>query len=102
MFCEKCGSLMLPREGKLLCKNCGFEKEIKNKNSFKLVQEGSKKRDIIVLEKEIRTKPTVRAECPKCGNMDAEWWLRQTRRADEPETKFFRCTKCRHVWRDYH
>jgi DNA-directed RNA polymerase subunit M len=27
--------------------------------------------------------------------------LRQTRAADEPETKIYRCVKCQHSWREY-
>jgi len=25
----------------------------------------------------------------------------QTRAADEPPTRFYRCTKCGHTWREY-
>ena len=39
--------------------------------------------------------------CPKCGNPEAYWVLRQTRGADEPETRIFECTKCGHKWREY-
>lgn len=45
--------------------------------------------------------PTIKKECEKCGNGEAVWWMLQTRSADEPTTQFFRCTKCRHTWRDY-
>ncbi|MBI2108536.1 transcription factor S, partial [Candidatus Woesearchaeota archaeon] len=31
----------------------------------------------------------------------AYFWLVQTRAGDEPETKFLRCEKCSHTWRDY-
>ena len=41
------------------------------------------------------------AECPKCGHRTAYFWLVQTRAGDEPETKFLRCEKCGHTWRDY-
>lgn len=37
--------------------------------------------------------------CPKCGNIQAYWWLVQTDAADEPSSQFFRCTKCNHTWR---
>jgi len=40
-------------------------------------------------------------ECPTCGNNEAFWVLRQTRAADEPETKIYRCVKCSHSWREY-
>ncbi len=45
--------------------------------------------------------PVTKADCEKCGNKDAYFWMVQTRAGDEPETKFFRCTKCKHTWRDY-
>ncbi|MEK6946569.1 MAG: transcription factor S, partial [Nanoarchaeota archaeon] len=31
----------------------------------------------------------------------AYFWLVQTRAGDEPETKFLKCEKCGHTWRDY-
>ncbi|MBI2077116.1 MAG: hypothetical protein HYT80_01915 [Euryarchaeota archaeon] len=32
--------------------------------------------------------------CPRCGNRRAYFRTRQTRRADEPTTVFYTCTKC--------
>ncbi|RLF61056.1 MAG: transcription factor S [Thermoplasmata archaeon] len=101
MFCKKCGSLMLPKNGKLVCTQCGREEEISNKNEFRLREKNKKKKELLVVDEEIKTLPTVRVECPKCKNMEAEWWLVQTRKADEPETRFFRCTKCKYTWREY-
>lgn len=45
--------------------------------------------------------PVTDAECPKCHNKKAYYWTAQTRAADEPETKFLKCQKCGHTWRDY-
>ncbi|RLG55421.1 MAG: transcription factor S [Candidatus Hydrothermarchaeota archaeon] len=101
MFCKKCGSLMLPKNGKLVCTKCGEEEEILNKTEFKLKEKGKKKKEILIVDEKINTLPTIRVECPKCKNMEAEWWLLQTRKADEPETRFFRCTKCGYTWREY-
>ena len=50
---------------------------------------------------EISTLPTTKVTCPKCGNTKAEWWLQQTRSADEAETRFLRCLECKHTWREY-
>ena len=47
------------------------------------------------------TDPKTEIKCPKCGNPEAYYWLLQTRAGDEPETQFFRCTKCSHQWRNY-
>lgn len=45
--------------------------------------------------------PLTEAECPKCGHRKAYYWLIQTRAGDEAETKFLKCEKCKHIWRDY-
>ena len=37
--------------------------------------------------------------CGKCGNKGAYYYLRQTRKADEPTTAFYTCTKCKNKWK---
>ena len=32
MFCEKCKSMIFPKDGKYVCKKCGYEGEIKKKS----------------------------------------------------------------------
>ena len=44
---------------------------------------------------------TIKMECAKCGHDEAVWWMFQTRSADEPTTRFYRCQKCKYTWRDY-
>jgi DNA-directed RNA polymerase subunit M len=106
-FCKKCGSLMIPQKKdkkiKLICPNCGFAKS-SNEKETKLEEENKEKEKIeVVNEKDLEssTATKVKAECPKCHNDEAYYWIQQTRASDEPETKFFRCTKCKHTWRDY-
>lgn len=102
MFCDECKGLVLPRDGVLVCTRCGATKKVKNKKSLKRVEKGAKKKKVLILDdQDISTLPTTRAECSECGNMEAQWWLRQTRRSDEPETRFMRCTKCKFTWREY-
>lgn len=103
MFCPKCGSILLPSKenGKTVmkCGRCGYEeKESKIQLKEKPVE---KKADVVVIDKEVETHPIVEAECPKCHNDKAYFWTQQTRASDEPETKFYKCTKCKHIWRDY-
>ena len=102
MFCEKCGGLVLPKKDLLVCTKCGLAKEIEDRDALTHIEKrGERKKKVVVLETDISTLPVTRAECPQCKNMEAQWWLIQTRRADESETRFLRCTKCKFTWREY-
>ncbi|MBP2172140.1 transcription factor S [Methanococcus voltae] len=101
-FCPKCNNIMLPKEGSLKCVVCGFETSLENtQDKYELSEKiESKSQDVTVIEN-VNTLPSIRIECPSCGNMEAYWWLQQTRCADEPETRFYKCKKCSHTWREY-
>jgi DNA-directed RNA polymerase subunit M len=61
-----------------------------------------KKRVIVMTEKDQFSElPKTRIICQKCENMEAYWWMQQTRSADEPPTMFYRCCKCGYSWRSY-
>jgi DNA-directed RNA polymerase subunit M len=49
----------------------------------------------------VEINPKIKTRCEKCGNTVAYYWTQQTRGADEPETRFFKCTKCSYTWREY-
>ena len=102
MFCPKCGGLLLPKvdgnKKTMHCK-CGFS--TKQVDSAVLSERMQEKQAISVVEKEIEPHPLTIAECPKCKHRKAYFWTVQTRASDEPETKFMKCEKCEHVWRDY-
>ena len=103
MFCPKCGSLLRPKEkaGKriLFC-SCGFTKAPGEEIETELKEAGHTGRKIEVMES-IETHPKIKINCDKCGNKVAYYWTQQTRGADEPETRFFKCTKCNYTWREY-
>jgi DNA-directed RNA polymerase subunit M len=84
--------------GKLVCKSCG--KESKQNIELKVTKH-AKKKEIKVIEDNRPDLPVMHKVCPKCEHKEAYWWLIQTRSADEPPTQFFRCLKCKHVWREY-
>jgi len=105
LFCSKCGAMVVPKkDGKkidLVCASCGT---VSNKKEKILVQEDvvlSKIDQIEVVDKVVETLPKITEECPKCKNMKAYYWLVQTRAGDEASTRFFKCVKCNHTWRDY-
>ncbi|MBW2981114.1 transcription factor S [Candidatus Woesearchaeota archaeon] len=104
MFCPKCGSILVPkREGskKLLACSCGYKS---NKTEGVVLKESvaKKEKKVEVIDKgELQTLPKMKITCEKCGNEEAYYWTVQTRAADEAATRFMKCTKCGHTWRDY-
>jgi transcription factor S len=104
MFCPKCGSILLPkREGnkKIIACSCGYRAS--NLEKSKITETINKKdMGVEVVEKgKLEILPKIDAECDKCGHKKAFYWLVQTRAGDESETKFMKCEKCEHTWRDY-
>ncbi len=99
MFCPKCGSILMTKQGKLGCPRCNYKTTEKKELIMREKVESQKAVDVV--EKEIETLPLTEAECPKCKHKKAYFWTVQTRAADEPETKFLKCEKCKHIWRDY-
>ena len=92
---------MRPVEGYWVCTNkaCGLKKAMDGTGT--VITETKEERKIMVIDENIETLPKTRVECPKCGNNEAYWVIRQTRAADEPETRIYKCTKCGHTWREY-
>jgi len=103
MFCEKCGTLLVPQEksGKRMfyCRKCKRYKDSSVKINQKINNE--EERIVLVREKKINL-PKIEKNCSKCQNKKAYFWIEQTRSSDEAPTRFHKCTKCGHVWREYH
>jgi len=101
LFCPDCKSLMYLRDGVMRCSRCDFESTHDDDNNRLIVSSMVEEKELAVFESDLDTLPKARIECPKCGNKEAWWHIRQTRAADEPSTRFYRCTKCKHTWREY-
>lgn len=97
LFCPKCGNLLIPKEGKMQC-SCGYTQE-----DGKITEKKKKAKTVAVVEKkdEVQVHPKVDEDCKECGHGKAYFWTLQTRSADEPETRFFKCVKCGNTWREY-
>jgi len=97
---------LFPKDGKMACGNvaCGFSRAIDggdNKVTKAAGPPKAKSMDTLVLEEITSTLPKTNVDCPKCGHGEAFWIMRQTRAADEPTTRIYRCAKCSHTWREY-
>ncbi|MGC9778071.1 MAG: transcription factor S [Candidatus Heimdallarchaeota archaeon] len=108
-FCDECGSMLTPKkvDGKVImdCPKCGEGRELAKKDQvLKQKVKREKEETMVVIENpdEINTMPTKRMRCPKCTIVvDIQYWAVQTRSGDEAATRFYRCTKCKHTWREY-
>ncbi len=103
MFCSNCGALMSPTKGKYVCNSCGNEvkKDSSNGSGSQYTISGAAKETIMITEEKSGEPLDSDAVCPKCRNSGAYYLLKQTRAADEPETKFYTCATCGHRWREY-
>ena len=85
-----------------------FELSIYDENKHPLISEKAEK---TIKEKIVNNKKVLilhnkkgfanQIKCKKCNNTKCYFWTVQTRAGDEAETKFFKCTKCGHTWREY-
>ncbi|MFA6805385.1 MAG: transcription factor S [Candidatus Methanomethylophilaceae archaeon] len=100
MFCSKCGSMMFPKDGFYVCNSCDNKEPI-DKGKGQVFKTESKNRETTVIKENVATLPKTRITCPECGHTEAYFVIRQTRAADEPETRIYRCCKCNHSWREY-
>ena len=91
--------MMFPKDGKYVC-SCGATVDIDKKNTEAIVTD-SKDKETTVITENVATLPKTRITCPECGHTEAFFVIRQTRAADEPETRIYRCCKCNHSWREY-
>jgi len=109
LFCDKCGALLIPTQDEkkkttLRCPKCG--KNAKNsafeEGQYVLSQkiEHSVRDETIVIDDQVEALPTVNVECPKCGHNRSVYWQSQIHSDDQAMTLFYRCTNCRHTWRD--
>jgi len=91
--------MMFPKEDLYVCNSCGATKE-KGGRAQVFVTD-SEDRETTVITENIATLPKTRITCSQCNNSEAYFVIRQTRSADEPETRIYRCCRCNYSWREY-
>lgn len=90
---------MVPKNGKYVCTVCENQAELGDvRETFST---GMKAKETTVVTENVATLPKTHIICPECSNTEAYFSLRQTRSADEPETRIYRCCRCNHTWREY-
>jgi len=100
-FCPKCGAILVEKKKNSGCPRCNYssKSKLKIKTSEKITK--PKESVAVVKKDDAKMLPVVAETCEKCGNKEVLFWTVQTRSSDEAETRFFKCTKCDHTWREY-
>lgn len=95
---------MPKKDGKkmILACSCGWTDKKASEKDMEIKEEvKTKEKEIEIIDENEAMLPETEAECPECKNKKAYFWFVQTRAGDEPETRFYRCTQCKHTWREY-
>ncbi len=104
-FCDDCGSMMKADGDRMVCTNCeaATDRDRDREAEF-ITTESQIDDDVIESSKDanFEGKPkSTDVVCDECGTQEAWYTLKQTASADEPPTRFFKCTECGHRWREY-
>lgn len=104
-FCDECGSMMHGQDGEMVCSSCGASQTKDEDRAAEFVTTEAQSDDDVIETEEganFEGKPTADdVHCDECGNDEAWYTIKQTGSADEPPTRFFKCTECGHRWRGY-
>ena len=106
-FCDECGSMMKSMESKMVCTNddCQDTSEKDEEKAAEFVSTEEQADSEVIETSEdanFEGKPTAEdVTCDECDNGEAWYTIKQTASADEPPTRFFKCTECGNRWREY-
>ena len=104
-FCAECGSMMKAEDDVMICTACGERVDRDRDREAEFVSTESQVDDDVIESDEsanFEAKPIASdVRCSDCGNDEAWYTIKQTASADEPPTRFFKCTECGYRWREY-
>jgi DNA-directed RNA polymerase subunit M len=103
-FCDDCGSMMKTDGDAWVCESCGATEPRGDDESEYVSTDAQADAEVVETEEnaDFEGKPTATdVRCDECGNEEAWYYIQQTASADEPPTRFFKCTECGHKWRGY-
>jgi DNA-directed RNA polymerase, subunit M (EC 2.7.7.6) len=88
----------------MVCDSCGHREEQQGNTEDFVTTTEQTGSELIETDEDanFEGKPTDDSiTCDECGNGKAWYTIKQTGSADEPPTRFFKCTECGKRWRDY-
>ena len=114
-FCEdeSCGGMLVSEQedgqSVMKCRNCGKIHDMEGE-SLKVTEEKEEdpmdRLNVSKSDDQETVRATTNKVCPKCSEdendeKEHEWWMEQTRSSDEPPTRFYECTECGNVHKEY-
>lgn len=92
-FCPKCGAILMMKTSRVGCPKCSYvaKEKINMEVKEEVLQED---RGVRVASEKEGINPITEWDCPECGHKKAEFWIKQMRSGDEPESRFYKCVKC--------
>ncbi|MGK0208806.1 MAG: DNA-directed RNA polymerase subunit M [Patescibacteria group bacterium] len=96
-FCPKCDAMLMMKKTKAGCPRCNYVS--KEDIDMEMKEKVDEKVEVAVMSRKDGVNPRTDFPCKKCGNQKAYFWIQQMRAGDEPESKFYKCTKCENVER---
>eukprot|EP00262_Sarcandra_glabra_P020826 TRINITY_DN8465_c0_g2_i1.p1 TRINITY_DN8465_c0_g2~~TRINITY_DN8465_c0_g2_i1.p1 ORF type:complete len:126 (-),score=12.89 TRINITY_DN8465_c0_g2_i1:264-641(-) len=110
LFCGLCGTLLTLKSHKFAkCPLCGFKrdmKEIQGRETCYTITAEDIRRELSIeplvqlgkfhTHEEKVQRTVVNEPCPQCHHPQLEYYTKQLRSADEGQTVFYECPKCRH------
>lgn len=104
-FCDECSSMMHASGDEMVCSSCGATQSKDADRAAEFVSTEAQTDDDVIEsspDADFEGKPTASdVTCDACGNGEAWYTIKQTASADEPPTRFFKCTECGKRWRGY-
>ena len=103
-FCPKCGSRLIHEVSGKKPPHCSKCKYVSKTSVTKSPPNKSEKEEgLVIIDKDflkMKTFPTVKVICPKCGGKTAETWSMNMGSGEKSDVTFYRCTSCRHTRRE--
>lgn len=89
------------------CVRCGYKVQVAERSTVlkisSRIEHSVKEKTVVIEEPQDLSKLPITKDvtCKRCGHHEAYYWVIQTRAADEPPTRFYKCVRCGYVWREY-
>lgn len=103
LFCPLCSSMLVVRKNPtgngLSCRMCRYMYNVSEEMTKTTRMEPKKSDGLVDEDDNLRFVTKCGKKC-ECGSEEVSFVELQTRSADEPMTIFYKCIRCKNVWKE--